>query len=123
MIKYNFQRVTNDQKLELLGKIEKQPTRKANSIIKNELKIEDKVSAADFKINQKALDKLKKLGDKLNIKDLNNLIELLVTEKEDKLLEEKNKNPLNLFLRKKNGIFHLISDEKFLFAQIIDAKM
>ncbi len=92
-------KISHEVKATLLKKIEGKSTRVAQKILKTELVIEDKIKISDFKLKEESVKKLKKLGNKLEIQDLDLLIEILVKEKEDCLVEEKQKTKVTPALK------------------------
>ncbi len=82
-------KLSHADKSRLVGKIEGQSTRSAKAIIENELSLQkiSKETKVEVKLSQKTLDRLTKLQDKLNMYDLELLLNCLMDEKENSLME------------------------------------
>ncbi|MFN8369911.1 MAG: HNH endonuclease signature motif containing protein [Bacteriovoracaceae bacterium] len=82
-------RISKETKSKLLSDIEFKSTREAQKIVKAKLKIEDKIKPSDFKFKEETIKMLKKLGEKMDVQDLDLLMQMLVKEKADRLIDEK----------------------------------
>ncbi len=76
-------------KVSLLQALEGKSTRVAQKIVKEKLQIEEKVLNSDVKFKDSTIQKLKKLSTKMEIENLDDLLLLLIKEKEDRLIEDK----------------------------------
>ncbi|MFN8370806.1 MAG: HNH endonuclease signature motif containing protein [Bacteriovoracaceae bacterium] len=82
-------KVPKNIKMNLLKELEGKSTRVAQKIVKEKLQIEDKVTHSDFKFKEETIKKFKKLSDKMGVENLDDLLLLLIKEKDDQLVEAK----------------------------------
>lgn len=82
-------KVPKNIKMNLLKELEGKSTRVAQKIVKEKLQIEDKVTHSDFKFKEETIKKFKKLSNKMGVENLDDLLLLLIKEKDDQLVEAK----------------------------------